>query len=144
MSAELFVSGPRAARRDQVESQRTMQGDDLVHPAHVERDAAVRLRPASGRQPCAQVLRARDEAEAGRTELKWPSSEVPPENGVIGMRYRFAIWTTFWTSPVLCERKEGGWGEQVSRLRLARAARELGRPTDLSAQTTTVGFCSGW
>lgn len=58
------------------------------------------------------VARARDEAEAGRTELKWPSSEVPPENGVIGMRYRFAIWTTFWTSPVLCERKEGGGGSR--------------------------------
>lgn len=37
----------------------------------------------------------------GRTELKCPSSDVPPEKGVIGIEYLLAILTTFWTSSVL-------------------------------------------
>lgn len=44
--------------------------------------------------------------EEGRTELKCPSSDVPPEKGVIGIEYLLAILTTFWTSSVLRKHDE--------------------------------------
>lgn len=124
-----------------------MQRDDLVHPAHIQRDPSMWLseRPARTSQYSSCVLEKRrsvSRVEEGRTELKCPSSDVPPEKGVMGIEYLFAILTTFRTSSVLWKKQDEAPCDQAQAMVKRQTRRRT--TTHLKAQTTTVGLFSSW
>lgn len=58
--------------------------DDLVHSRHVDGDASVGLARRDQRSATGRPRRTISE-RVGRTAVMWPSSEVPPDQGVTGI-----------------------------------------------------------